>query len=103
MSKTIELQIGKSQTLIEGLRKNLDELKERGICDADLCKMSEDLELLVKCNAECDALRVELSQKVKRMNAVLNDVKDSFAAKKKVIKLNYPQEEWVKYGVTDKR
>ena len=103
MSKTIELQIGKSQTLIEGLRKNLDELKERGISDADLCKMSEDLKLLVKCNADCDALREELSQKVKRMNTVLNDVKDSFAAKKKVIKLNYPQEEWRKYGVMDKR
>ncbi|MBR1400131.1 MAG: hypothetical protein IJ604_00520 [Prevotella sp.] len=103
MSKTIELQIGKSQTLIDGLRKNLEELKARGISDADLNKMSEELDLLSKCNSECDALRAELSLKVKKMNAVLNDVKDSFAAKKRIIKVNYPQEAWANYGVMDKR
>jgi hypothetical protein len=40
---------------------------------------------------------------VKTMNKILQNVKDSFAEKKKIIKGYYPQEEWMKFGVQDKR
>ena len=37
------------------------------------------------------------------VNGILSGVKEIFAEKKKIIKGYYPQEEWERYGVMDKR
>ena len=75
MSKTIELQIEKSQTLIEGFNRNIAELRSKGVRDESLNAMSNDLVTLKKINDECDALREDLSVKVKEMNVVLKRVR----------------------------
>ena len=103
MSKTIELQIEKSQTLIEGFNRNIAELRSKGVRDESLNAMSNDLVTLKKINDECDALREDLAGKVKKMNEVLNRVKDAFADHKRIVKSTYPQECWINYGVQDKR
>ena len=103
MSKTIDLQIEKSRVLIEGLSKNLETLRSKGIVSDELQAMSADLDKLKAANDECDRIREELSRKVKAMNGILAGVKDAFAEKKRIIKTNYPQEEWIIYGVQDKR
>ena len=48
MSKTIELQIEKSQTLIEGFNRNIAELRSKGVRDESLNAMSNDLVTLKK-------------------------------------------------------
>ena len=103
MSKTIDLQVEKSRMLIEGLRKNLAELADRGIRQEDLDVMSAELAELAKVNDECEAIRETLTAKVKEVNTKLLVVKDKFAEKKKIFKNNYPQEAWSRYGVMDKR
>lgn len=103
MSKTTELQIEKSQVLIEGLNRHIAELSSKGIQAASLTTMSEDLAILKKMSEECDALKETLSGKVKEMNTVLKRVKDTFADHKRIVKSNYPQERWIDYGVQDKR
>ena len=103
MSKTIELQIEKSQTLIEGFKRNIAELRSKGVKDESLTTMSNDLATLKKASNECDAIREDLSVKVKEMNVVLKRVKDAFADHKRIVKSNYPQECWINYGVQDKR
>ena len=103
MSKTIDLQIEKSRTLIDGLRKNLTELADKSISAEVLAEMDTQLQALAEANAECDALRAQLSQRVKNMNGILTQVKEAYAEKKKTIKGYYPQEEWSRLGVMDKR
>ena len=103
MSKTIDLQIENSRVLIEGLSKNIETLRDKGIVSDELQAMTADLERLKVANDECDKIREELSQKVKNMNAILSGVKEAFAEKKRIIKVNYPQEQWIRYGVQDKR
>ncbi len=103
MSKTIDLQIEKSRQLIDGARKNLSELQNKGFSATELDKMAADLELLKAANVECDKVREELSKRVKNCNAIMDTVKNMFAEKKKIIKQNYVQEQWAKYGVQDKR
>ena len=103
MSKTIDLQIEKSRVLIEGLSKNIETLRDKGIVSDELQAMTADLERLKVANDECDKIREDLSQKVKNMNAILSGVKEAFAEKKRIIKVNYPQEQWIRYGVQDKR
>jgi len=103
MSKTIDLQIEKSRVLIDGIRKNLASLEDKGFSAAELDKMEADLVALKAANQECEAIREQLSAKVKHCNGILDNVKAVFADKKKTIKGYYPQEQWLRYGVQDKR
>ena len=74
MSKTTEIQIEKSRNLIEGLRRHVREMGERGV-----------------------------TPKVKKMNDLMVLVKASYAESKKTLKGYYPQERWPDYGIPDKR
>jgi uncharacterized coiled-coil DUF342 family protein len=103
MSKTIDLQIEKSRVLIEGIRKNIEGLRDKGFNEEELNQMEAELSELKKANDECDVTRAELSEKVKRCNEIMTSVKEKFSDKKKAIKGYYPQEEWIRYGVQDKR
>ena len=103
MSKTTEIQIEKSRNLIEGLRRHVREMGERGISNNEINEMEKTVAMLSEANAEVDRLREELTPKVKQMNEVLARVKEAYADKKKTLKGYYPQERWPDYGIPDKR
>jgi len=103
MSKTVDLQIEKSKELIAGYRKNLTELKGKGVTAEALDKMETELSTLKKLSVDCDATREALSAKVQRVNETLERVKNDFLETKKVVRNNYPQEQWIKFGIQDKR
>ena len=103
MSKTTEVQIEKSRNLIEGLRRHVREMGERGISNTEINEMEKTVAMLTDANAEVDRLRAELTPKVKKMNDLMSIVKASYAESKKTLKGYYPQERWPDYGIPDKR
>ena len=103
MSKTIDAQIEKSEMLIEGFRKHIENLREWGVEEADLGAMSERLKDLKVADEACMKLRQELSKRVKATNEILADAKSHYLLCKRLIKENFPQEVWQQYGVLDKR
>lgn len=103
MSKTVEIQIEKSRNLIGGLRKHLESGVGGGVTPSEIEDMEKQLRALEAVNAECDRLRAELSPKVKEMNRVMDEVKAAFSSHKKTLKGYYPQEQWMAYGIPDKR
>ncbi len=103
MSKTVEQQIEKSQQLIGGLRKHLSNGVGGGVTNDEIDHLEQRLKELAVANEECERLRAELSPKVKHMNEILGEVKAIYAEKKKTLKGYYPQEQWLSYGVPDKR
>lgn len=103
MSKTIETQIEKSLLLVKGFRDNIAELRDKGVSDEALDEIENDLKSLEEQNRQCDELRVKLKDRVRDVNRALDNAKHTYFDMKKIIKNNYLQEEWHKYGVTDKR
>lgn len=103
MSKTVEIQIEKSRNLVEGLRRHVKEMGERGVSNTEINTMEQAVKELEAYNAEVDRLREELIPKVKQMNSVLDFVKNAYAVNKKTLKGYYPQERWMDYGIPDKR
>ncbi len=103
MSKTVELQIEKSQQLVTGLRKHLANGIGGGVNTDEINHLEQLLSNLASANDECERLRAELGPKVKHMNEILAEVKSIYAEKKKTLKGYYPQEQWIEYGVPDKR
>ena len=73
MSKTTEIQIEKSRNLIEGLRRHVREMGERGISNNKINEMEKTVAMLSEANAEVDRLREELTPKVKKMNYGIPD------------------------------
>lgn len=103
MSKTIETQIEKSYVLVNGFRKNIDALRDKGINEETLSDMEGNLKSLEELNRQCDEMRARLKDKVREVNGVLDNAKQTYFELKKIIKNNYLQEEWSRYGVMDKR
>ena len=103
MSKTYDDQIKKVETLIAGYRKNLSLLKDKGVSEERLKKMETAIAELVVCNAENEKLRKELNEKTHSASMKLADVKDEFQTCKKIVKMNYPKEQWFRFGISDLR
>lgn len=103
MTKTIDIQVEKSTRLIKALRANIAEVQDKGISPAELDDMLENLKRLEESSKAADELRAKLSEQVRTTNNILSQCKDAYAKTKAVVRNNYPQEEWIKYGVTDKR
>jgi len=103
MSKTIDLQIEKIQTLIHGLRRNAATVAKMGIKSDEVETLEQLTAKLAEASKECDAMRTKLSEKVRDMNGKLVEAREMYLDTKKKIKTTYPQYDWSKYGVMDKR
>lgn len=52
---------------------------------------------------EVDAMRLEVSKKLIAANAALDDVKERAMKYRKLIKNYYSPEQWIRFGIQDKR
>ena len=77
MSKTVDIQIEKSQNLIQGLRKHVKENGEKDFNETVIASLEESLKQLQAANEEVTRLREELSPKVKHMNEVFDAIRAS--------------------------
>lgn len=103
MSKTIDIQIEKGHDLLKGLRRHVSEKGEMGISRAEIERFEAALAQLEAQSREVDTIREELVPKVRKMNESLTSVKSTYLRAKKMLKDHYPQEQWLGYGIGDKR
>ena len=103
MSKTVEIQIEKSRSLVEGLRRHVSEMGERGVSNDEINAMEQAVKELEAVNSEVDSIREQLTPTLNRMKIMMNRVKEAYTEKKKTLKGYYPQERWMDYGIPDKR
>lgn len=103
MSITILNEIDKAKVLVDGMRKNLDKAKQLGIDAPALDRLEKAFTDLKIKDDELDALRRRATLKVKENNELLADIKEQMLSMRKAVKQNYPQQEWMSFGVQDKR
>ena len=103
MSKTVEIQIEKSRGLVEGLRRHVKEMGERGVSNKEIDEIELAVKELEAVNEEVDRIREQLTPTVAKLKVSMDRVKEAYAEKKKTLKGYYPQERWMDYGVPDKR
>lgn len=103
MSITILNEIDKAKVLVDGMRKNLDKAKQLGIDAPALDRLEKAFTDLKIKDDELDALRRQATLKVKENNELLADMKEQMLSMRKAVKQNYPQQEWMSFGVQDKR
>lgn len=103
MSKTYSDQVDKATALAEGVRKNFELVKDKGITIADIELLEKQAKEVSEASAEVDELRAILSQKSAIAQKKLAEVKNQMLSVKHVIKQNFDQLKWQKFGIPDKR
>jgi len=103
MSITILNEIDKAEALVNGLRKNLDEVKPLNVTAAGVNKLEAAYKELKQKDSEVDALRRQLTVKVRENNELLAALKAQMLDYRKTIKGHYEQPQWIRFGVQDKR
>ncbi|OUO97646.1 hypothetical protein B5F38_09075 [Barnesiella sp. An22] len=103
MSKTFEQNAQKALTMVAGIRSHFQELSKLGIGTAAVDKLEAEASKAIEMIREVDALRAEVSEKLRKANVQLCEVKDQANVLRYLIKSGFPQEEWVKFGIMDKR
>ena len=91
MSVTNLNEIDKADVLVAGLRKHLKEAQEIGITTDAINRLEEAAKDLRQKDAEVDKLRRQATLKAQMLSMRM------------AVKARYPQYEWIKYGVQDKR
>lgn len=103
MSVTILNEIDKADLLVAGLKKHLAEVKQLGISAEAIDRLSKTSGELRRKDEEVDALRRQATLKGHENRELLADIKAQMMEMKRLVKSRYPQHEWLRYGVQDKR
>ena len=103
MSVTNLNEIDKADVLVAGLRKNLEDVKKLGITTNAINRLEEASKALRQKDAEVDALRRRATLKAHENLELIADLKAQMLAMRNAVKARYPQNEWIKFGVQDKR
>ena len=103
MSVTNLNEIDKADVLVAGLRKHLKEAQALGITTDAINRLEEAAKALRHKDAEVDELRRQTNIKAHENMDLIADLKAQMLAMRKAVKGHYPQYEWIKYGVQDKR
>ena len=103
MSVTNLNEIDKADVLVAGLKKHLKEVHELGITTDAINRLEEAAKALRQKDAEVDELRRQATRKAHENLELIADMKAQMLAMRKAVKARYPQEQWIHYGVQDKR
>ncbi len=103
MSKIHLQQLTKVQALIAGLKSNIELVKDKGIDKQFIQKLEVESIQAEECNTECDKLKFELKNKVRRTNMQFDEVKRMTLHAKKIVKMSYDKDKWKEFGISDLR
>ncbi len=95
--------IQKADCLIDGMKANLERLQGKGIDQEFIKKLEADNSLHKQYNNEYDKLKIDFKSKTYQINRHHDEVNKQVKLAKKTIKSNFPKEQWLNFGIMDKK
>ncbi len=96
-------QISKAQVLISGLKGNADQIARRGLDEAFVIRMDSNRNDATALNDEQEKLKAALKMKTAELDAKLLELDLQAAEARKIVKMDFPQNQWKAFGIEDKR
>lgn len=103
MSKTYSDQLDKAKVLIAGLRRNYEQIRNRGISLENLTDLENAISEAEMLNGEVERLRSEINEALAAANKKLITIKDRTLEYKRIVKRYNDMSKWADFGVMDKR
>ena len=102
MNKIYSDPIEKAQALIDGVKKMNGVLREKGV-NVDVDKLQLLSSALLEDGQAQEAAEEQLRLVREKAHASLSELKDVYTSIKTPIKQMFPQEEWLAFGIMDKK
>ncbi|MEI7677298.1 MAG: hypothetical protein WCJ03_11005 [Bacteroidales bacterium] len=96
-------QISNAQVMVSGLKGNADKVVRRGIDGVFVTGLDANLQTVTTLNNEQEKLKADLKAKTAELDAKLLEVEAAVAEAKKIVKMDFPKEQWKEFGIADKR
>lgn len=103
MSKTYTDLVAKVNMLVAGLSKNQEKVNALGVTANEIESLKSQAEELDVINAELEKLRAEVSEKAHIANARLTALRELTTSVKVKVKKNVDPQQWLSFGIPDKR
>lgn len=104
MSKpTYADRISKAQVMVAGLRANAALVNRRGLDEMFINRLDGDRLSAGTLNDQQEKLKGDLNLKTVELDAKMDEMDKEFAEAKKIVKMDFPQEQWKQFGIDDKR
>lgn len=103
MSKTYSDQLDKAKVLVAGLRRNYEQIRNRGISPENLTDLENAISEAEILNGEVERLRSEINEALAAANKKLITIKDRTLEYKRIVKRYNDMSKWADFGVMDKR
>jgi hypothetical protein len=101
--RTYSKAITNAEVMFAGLETHAEQVAKRGLDVGFIQKMNNDLRAVVKLNNEQEALKSELKQKTADLDAKMSELKAAVSQARKLVKMDFPKEQWTAFGIEDKR
>jgi hypothetical protein len=103
MAKTYAEKIKDAEVMSSGLQNNAERLAKRGLDEAFTKNLSSDLQSAIALNNEQEKLKADLKQKTAELDAKLTALNAQVSEARKIVKIEFPKEQWKEFGIADKR
>ncbi|WKS94410.1 hypothetical protein [Riemerella columbina] len=95
--------VSKAQVMATALKQNATEVAKRGITSEFVTEMEQLRAESIQLNDEQEQLKATLKAKTEALNEKVNQLEAKYSEAKKIVKLDFPQSQWVGFGIEDKR
>lgn len=95
--------ISNSQVMAAALKNNAEKVGRRGIDVEFITKLEADSQAAVVLNNEQEKLKAQAKLKTEELDEKLTSISSSLSEARKVVKMEFPQSQWIEFGITDKK
>jgi hypothetical protein len=89
--------------MITGLKGQISRVSRRGITEEFINNLEGNMNDARKLDTEQEKLKADLKKKTAQLDEMVVALNKMMDEAKKVVKLEFDQEEWKEFGITDKR
>lgn len=95
--------IKNAEVMTAGLTNNATQVAKSGIDKNFISTMQADVKKAIELNNEQERLKADLKVKTAELDAQMKTLNDEVSLARKKIKIDFPQERWVEFGIEAKR
>jgi hypothetical protein len=95
--------IKNAEVMSAGLTTNAAQTAKRGLDKVFITKMQTDLKKAISLNNEQEKLKADLKRKTAELEAQMSVLNASVKQARKLVKIDFPQAQWVEFGITTKK
>ena len=102
-AKSYAASIDSAQVMLAGIRNHIQKLNRRGIDSSFLTGLEEKINTTVAENNEQEKRKANLKTQTAVVNKSVKEMNAMVAEAQKIIKMDYPKEQWKEFGIQSKQ